>query len=129
MEKKIQVLVVDDEADFRHLMTFWLKSKGYSAIAAAEGKSAIRLVKRKNPDIILLDIRMPIMDGVETIKKIRKFNTEVPVILISAYVNDPKTKDVMSYGVSGIFYKGKNFEEALPLLESALRTHKQLKEK
>lgn len=129
MKKKIQVLLVDDEADFRQLMTVWLESKGYSAIAVADGQSAIRLVKKQAPDIMLLDLRMPVMDGVDTLKRIREFNKHLPVILISAYINDPKAKDVLSYGVSGMFYKAKNFEEVLPLLESALRVHRQLKKK
>ncbi|MBL7071540.1 MAG: response regulator [Candidatus Omnitrophica bacterium] len=127
MERKIQVLVVDDEVDFKQLLTFWLESKGYSAITASNGQDALKLMEKTTPDIVLLDIRMPVMDGIETLKRIRKTNKDLPVILISAYINDPKAKDVLSYGISGIFYKGKNFEEVLPLLESALRTHKRLK--
>lgn len=127
MGNKITVLLVDDQDDFRQLMTFWLKSKGYSVIAASDGKAAIRLVKEKNPDILFLDLKMPVMGGMETLKKIRKFNKDLPTIVISAYVDDPDAKDIMAYGISGIFYKGKNFEEALSLLESALRTHKKLK--
>ena len=72
---------------------------------------------------------MPVMGGIEALKKIREFNKEVPVIVISAYVHDPQTQEALSYGVSGVFYKGKNFEEALFLLEAALRTHKKLKKK
>jgi CheY-like chemotaxis protein len=126
-DKKNQVLVVDDEADFRQLMTFWLESKGYSVIVAADGKSAIQLVKTKKPDIVFLDLRMPVMDGIETIKRIRRINKKVPVIIISAYVDDPMSKDAADYGISGVFYKGKDFNEGLSMLESALRTHKQLK--
>jgi two-component system response regulator (stage 0 sporulation protein F) len=127
MDKNIKILLVDDEADFRQLMMFWLKSKGYSVISASDGKSAIQLVKNEQPDIVFLDLRMPVMDGVEVLKRIRKFNKDIPIIVISAYVNDPGARDVTSYGISGVFYKGKNFEEALPLLETALRTHKRLR--
>lgn len=125
--KKITVLLVDDQDDFRQLMTFWLNSKGYSVITASDGKNAIRLVKEKGQDILFLDLKMPVMGGLETLKRIRKFNKTLPTIVISAYVDDPDSKEIMSYGISGIFYKGKNFEEALSLLESALRTHKRLK--
>ena len=127
MSKKLRVLLVDDEDDFRQLMEFWLESRGYQAIPAQNGMEALSMIGEKTPDIVLLDIRMPVLDGIETLKRIRKNDKTLPVILISAYVNDPKAKDVLSYGVSGIFYKGKNFEEVLPLLESALRTHKKLK--
>jgi len=125
--KKLEVLLVDDEEDFRQLMQFWLESKGYSAAVASNGQDALEVIAKKKPDIVFLDIRMPVMDGIEALKKIRETDKTLPVILISAYVNDPKAKDVLSYGVSGVFYKGKNFEEVLPLLESALRTHKKLK--
>jgi len=125
-EKDVIILVVDDEEGFRKMMTFWLKSKGYSVVAVPDGKTAIQQVKEATPDIVLLDLRMPVMDGIEVLKKIRKFNKEVPIIIISAYVDHPGTKDMLSYGVSGVFYKGMNFEEVLPLLETALRKHKKL---
>jgi CheY-like chemotaxis protein len=119
--------LVDDEADFRELMNFWLKSKGYTVIVAQEGETAVKLAEQENPDIIFLDLNMPVMDGVEALRRIREFNKEVPVIIISAYVDDKKAKETMQYGISGVFYKGKDFQEGLSLLEAALRTHKQLK--
>jgi len=126
-QKNIQVLVVDDESDFLQLMTFWLQSKGYSVIVASTGEAAVEMVRDKKPNVVFMDLRMPVMDGIEAIKKIREFNKDVPIIIISAYVDDPKVKDATGYGISGVFYKGKDFEEGLSLLEVALRTHRQLK--
>ena len=128
-DKKILVLVVDDEADFLKLMGFWLQSKGYEVIEAQNGKDAVSLVKEKSPDIVFMDVRMPVMDGVEAIKAIREFNKDLPIIVISAYMGDPKANEATPYGVSGVFYKGTDFEQGLSLLEVALRTHKQLKNK
>ena len=125
--KNIRILLCDDEADFRQLMTFWLKSKGYNVTTATDGENAIEIVKADKPDIIFLDLRMPVLDGVEVLKRIRRFDKDVPVIVISAYINDPGAKDLKLYNIAGIFYKGENFELALPLLETALRTHKKLK--
>jgi CheY-like chemotaxis protein len=128
MGKKITILVVDDEKDFRDLMTFWLESKGYEVIQAADGKDALDQIKQRIPDIVFLDLYMPVMDGAETLRRIRRRNRNIPVIIISAYVDDPKVTKVLDYGVSGVFYKTKDFEEhALSLLESALRAHKKLK--
>jgi CheY-like chemotaxis protein len=126
-EKAIKCLLVDDEEDFRELMNFWLKSKGYTVVSACEGKTAVELTKSENPDVIFMDLNMPIMNGTEAVKNIREFNKDVPIIIISAYVDDRKAKEAMQYGISGIFYKGKDFQEGLSLLEAALRTHKQLK--
>lgn len=125
--KNIKVLVVDDEADFSRLMTVWLDSKGYSVITASDGKSAIQLVKEKKADIVFMDLKMPVMTGVEAIKRIRGFDKDIPIIVISAHVDEPKQRDSLPYGISGIFYKGKDFEEGLPVLESVLRLHKNLK--
>ena len=129
MSKGIKVVLVDDEEDFRQLMTFWLESKGYSVIPAPDGKGAIQIVKENSPDIMFLDLHMPVMDGVEALKKIREFNNDIPVIVISAHISDPRAHEAMSYGISGVFPKSQHFEEGLTLLESVLRTHKKLKDK
>ena len=126
-EKKIEVLIIDDEPDFRELMTYWLHSKGYSVVAAADGQTGIELVKKKCPDIIFMDLRMPGMDGIQAIDGIRQFNKDVPIIIISAYIDDPKASEANAHGISGMFYKGKDFKEGLSLVESVLRRHKKLK--
>jgi CheY-like chemotaxis protein len=127
MENPIKVLLVDDEDDFRKLLAFWLESKGYLVITACNGEEALVKAKAENPEIIFMDLNMPVMDGADALKKLREFNKEVPVIIISAYVDDRKAKEAMQLGISGVFYKGKDFQEGLLLLEAALRTHKQLK--
>jgi len=128
MEKeKNKILIVDDEADFRQLLKFWLESKGYAVVTANNGEESLKKTKEENPDLIFMDLRMPVMDGVEAIKRIREFNQEVPIIVISAFVEDPKVKEVLDYNISGEFYKGEEFEKSLVLLESVLRTHKKLK--
>lgn len=126
MEKKIKVLLVDDEADFTTAMAFWLQSKGYSILVANEGLRAVEMAKSDKPDIIFLDLNMPVMDGAETLKKIREFDTEVPVIIISAYLDDRRAEQVNQYSISGMFYKGSDFSEGLALLETILRRHKKL---
>lgn len=127
MENEIKVLIVDDEDDFRKLLAFWLKSRGYCVVTASNGQEALNLAKTEKPDIIFLDLNMPVMDGADALKELRQFNKDVPVIIISAFVDDRKAKEAMDLGISGVFYKGKDFQEGLSLLEAALRTHKQLK--
>jgi CheY-like chemotaxis protein len=124
---EIRVLLVDDEPDYRDLMTFWLKSKGYSVLIASNGEDAVRLCREQSPHIMLLDLNMPSMSGAEVLRRVREFNKDIPAIIISAYVEDRKAKEAASYGVSGIFYKGKDFQEGLSLLEAALHTHRKLK--
>jgi two-component system response regulator (stage 0 sporulation protein F) len=107
-------------------MSFWFESKGYSVIVASNGLEAIEKIKNQNPDIVFLDLNMPVMDGVETLKKVRAFNKELPIIVVSAYLDTTRVKEAYNYGISGVFYKGADFKEGLALLETALRTHKKL---
>jgi len=127
VENGIKVLLAEDESGFRQLVRFWLESKGYRVVEAPDGKAAVGKVKDEAPDIIFLDLHMPVMDGIDALKSIRKFNKDIPVIIISAYINDPRAQEAMSYGISGIFSKDEEFEKWQSLLESALRTHKKLK--
>ncbi|MBU0549275.1 MAG: response regulator [Candidatus Omnitrophica bacterium] len=122
-----KVMVIDDEKDFLFTMEYWLKSKGYQVESANDGFKAIELVKSFKPDIILLDINMPGIDGVETLKRIRLINKDVPVIIITAYIGEERVAEASSYQISGLFYKDKDFKDGLILLESVLRTHKNLK--
>ncbi|HPN73465.1 MAG TPA: response regulator [Candidatus Omnitrophota bacterium] len=127
MNNDIKILVIDDEEDFRQLMKMWLESKGYSVVTAPDGATGIQMVKSEKPGIVFVDLRMPGMDGSETISGIRSFDKRVPIIIISSYVSDLKMKEVISAGISGVFYKDQDFEKGSALLDAALRTHKKLK--
>jgi len=126
-ENKINILIAEDETDFRTIMTFWLESKGYAVIPASDGRMAVKLAKEKNPDVIFLDLNMPGMDGIEAFKAIRKFNTDIPIIIISAHIGTTRAKEVMTLGASGVFSKVDDFEKGFSLLEVVLKGHNKLK--
>ena len=71
MAKK-RILLVDDEEELLDMMRIKLASWGYDVLTATGGKEAIRLVKTKVPDAVILDIKMPQLDGIETLRQIRK---------------------------------------------------------
>ena len=127
MEKTIKILMVDDEEDFTQPMAFWFKTKGYEVSVANNGETALEKIKTVKPDIVFLDLNMPVMDGFETLKRIRKIDKSLPVIVISAYADPERLKQMQPYAISGVFYKGSDFEEGATLIESVLRTHKKLK--
>ena len=83
MMKKI--LVVDDEENIRLLYQEELEEDGYTVDVAAHGQEALEKLNTFQPDLVTLDIRMPGMDGVETLRKIREVQRDLPVILCSAY--------------------------------------------
>ncbi len=125
--EKIKVLLIDDEPDFIQPMGFWLQSKGYDVSSTIDSENGIKMVKKDKPDIVFLDFNMPTMDGIEVLKRIRKFDKDVPVVIISAYADQEKIKTAEPYGISGVFYKGTDYDKGLGLLETILRTHKRLK--
>jgi len=79
------VLVVDDEESIRFLYREELEEEGYTVITAADGEEALRKVRSDKPDLITLDIRMPGMDGIEVLQRIREMDKEIPVIMSTAY--------------------------------------------
>lgn len=87
-EKRKQplILVVDDEPDICQVLEDYLKAKGYGVLKALDGFRALRLAKKKKPDIILLDILMPKMDGFETLRLLKKDmrTMRIPVIVLTA---------------------------------------------
>ena len=85
-----RVLVVDDEPDAVELLQEFLTAKGYEVCTAEDGEEALRLVKEERPHLILLDIRMPKMNGLEVLKRVREIDREVGVIMVTA-VNEEET--------------------------------------
>ena len=83
MENKIHVLVVDDEQYITKLVERTLKDAGYAVTVANDGISALRMLAEKEPDLVLLDIRMPGLDGFQVLERIRD-SSEVPVLMLTA---------------------------------------------
>ncbi len=80
-----RILVVDDEENVRLLFKEELEEEGYEIELAASGKEALELLDKKPFDIVTLDIKMPDMDGIETLRRIKEKHREIPVVLCSAY--------------------------------------------
>ena len=128
MEKKIQILLVDDERDFLEPITVWLEAKGYDVITANNGEQALKVLESKQPDIVFLDIRMPVLDGIGTLTRIRETNKELPVIMLTAYGEEKTLSQARHLGVSGFFPKrGEDFARLTTIIETTLRTHKNLR--
>ena len=83
MDKKI--LLVDDEEDIRDVLDISLSDLGYEVFTAKNGEEAFQIFRKVNPPIVLTDIRMPIMDGIELLQKIKKENTDTEVIMITGH--------------------------------------------
>lgn len=84
---KNTILVVDDEAEIRNLLEIYLLNEGYEVYKASNGEEALEIIDKKNIHLIILDIMMPKMDGIETCKRIRE-KMSVPIIMLSAKSED-----------------------------------------
>ena len=117
---KLLILVVEDDASVRNLITTTLRAHDYKYLTAQNGSSAILEASSHNPDIILLDLGLPDMDGVEIIKKIRTWSTG-PIIVISARSEDTDKIDALDAGADDYLTKPFSVEELLARLRVTQR--------
>lgn len=101
MDAKIKVLIADDEVETCELLQMYLEAKGYEVTTANSGKDAIASVKDNPPAVLLLDKRIPDMDGLDILRAIRHFNKTLKVIMVTGADLDAETKAAITeLGVS-----------------------------
>jgi CheY-like chemotaxis protein len=93
------ILVADDEPEVRSLILALLEDEGYRVVVAANGRAALEAVERRRPDLILMDIMMPMMDGREAVRRLRARPelASVPIILMSAVTSDALQPGVQAF--------------------------------
>lgn len=101
-----KVLIIDDEPDFRTFTDLLLKRLGYDVSLADNGWSGLELYRREHPDVILLDLKMPKLDGVTVLKQIRSVDLKQPVIVFTGECTSETEQQVRALGVSGFILKG-----------------------
>jgi DNA-binding NtrC family response regulator len=92
------ILIVDDEKDFCTVLSDSLSQDRYRVFTALNGKMALQLAKKEKPDLMLLDIKMPGMDGVEVLRKVKKMKKEIAVIMFTAYGTLETARKAMKLG-------------------------------
>jgi DNA-binding response OmpR family regulator len=105
-----RVLVVDDEPDSVELLQEFLTGKGYEVVTASNGEEALRKVKEERPHLVLLDVRMPGMNGLDVLRKVREFEQEVGVIMVTAVNEEDTGRDALKLGAFDYIVKPLNFE-------------------
>jgi len=102
------VLVVDDHLEIRLIFTRFLRDAGYEVSSAKNGEEALSMVSEHAPDLILLDVFMPVMNGAAFMEHLRKDPThnQIPVVLLSAVPDSPEAEYARSLGVSRFLRKG-----------------------
>jgi two-component system response regulator (stage 0 sporulation protein F) len=117
---RTRVLVVDDEADARELMTSLLSQTGYEVDEAADGFAALAKVSRYRPDIVLTDLRMPGMHGVDLLQRIRRIHEDVPVIIATGLETWDICTAAEAYGAVTCLVKPLDADNLVWTIEMAL---------
>lgn len=117
---KTKILVVDDERDMRWALSTVLEEKGYVVITARDGKLALDEIKRERPNLTLLDIRLPVIDGMGVLQRAREIHFKMPIIMMTAFSNVETAVRALRYGADDYLVKPLDNLELLLSIERAL---------
>ena len=122
MKKNItnrKILIIDDERDLLDLFKKLLEQQSTPVFCASNGPDGILLNKQKNPDLIILDMHMPEMDGIETLRNIRKTDEKVIVVILTGYACPDTIRDAVDLNVSEYLSKPFGNSELLNVIGKA----------
>ena len=120
----IKILVVDDEAEIRSLLAAVLQNKGYEVVTAEDGAAALQAVPRERPAVILMDLSMPRMNGMDALPEIKRLDGEVPVIICTAHADLATAVRAMKLGAYDYLTKPFDVELLILTLERAVERHR-----
>jgi two-component system NtrC family response regulator len=109
--KPISILIVDDDASQRRLIEFWMQEEGYSTLTANDGVAGLKLFEQHNPALVITDIRMPGLSGLDLLGRIKAANPDTAVILITAFSTVNDAVEAMKLGAADYILKPLNADE------------------
>lgn len=115
-----KILVVDDEKSIRNLVRSYLEAEGYSVLEADNGEKAVRLTREQSPDLVVLDVGMPALDGIEALRKIRTFS-DVYVVMLTARSEEVDKLIGLSVGADDYLTKPFSPRELVARIKAVLR--------
>jgi len=118
MDDKVSILIVDDDAGMCETLSDIMEDKGFEVFVAFGGYAAIEKAKEMNFDVILMDIRMPGMNGVETFKQIKGIQPSAAVVMMTAYAVEDLITEALHEGAYGVLYKPFDMERMIGLIDS-----------
>ena len=117
----LRVLVVDDEPPIRRFLRTSLSAQGYDIIEAEDGSKAIEDVRRRSPDLLVLDLGLPGIDGLEVIRRLRGSGVTLPIIVLSSRVDEAGKVEALDLGADDYVTKPFGVEELLARIRTAMR--------
>jgi len=117
-----KILVVDDEQDIRDFAKSFFEKRNIDVITASGGNEALELIEKENPDLVLLDIHMEEMSGVDVLKKLREAKNDVKVIMVTGVEEEAIVNEANSWGIRGYVHKPLVLEELEKIVMGELGT-------
>ena len=115
------VLIVDDERHILELLRLYLTNDGYQVISAADGREALQMVRVEKPDLVVLDIMLPEIDGMEVCRRLRQDGNELPIIMLTARDDDIDKIVGLELGADDYMTKPFNPRELVARIRAVLR--------
>ncbi|MDB5450310.1 MAG: response regulator CenR [Phenylobacterium sp.] len=125
MAQRKTLLIVDDDADLRGAVAEQLQAEDFTALEAATAKDGIRMAQDERPDLVLLDVDLPDMDGRDACREMRRLGVAAPVIMLTAAAADDDTIQGLDAGASDYVVKPYKFAVLLARIRAQLRSHEQ----
>lgn len=123
MSKTHKILVVDDDPDFLETIKYDLEKNGYQVALATSGEEGMKKIRSESPDLILLDIKMPRMDGYTFVRQLKKdeASSKIPVIVLTSY--EPMKEIFEQEGICDYFVKSVNTDSLFQTIRKRLENH------
>ena len=128
MKEETSILIVDDNINLCKILSSILKHKGYKVTIAGNGLEAIQLVQKNPYQIMLMDVKMPLINGIDAYLSIKDMGYDIKTILMTAYTTEERIKHYMNNGVYGIIFKPVDINMVLELIGKICKSNKNNKE-
>ncbi len=121
---KAAILIVEDEAKMRRLLELRLGEEGFLVHSAGDAETGLQLLVREKPDLVVTDLRLPGMSGLEFLQAVKRANAALPVVVMTAYGTVESAVEAMKVGASNYVTKPFSFDELVLVIRKELDSHR-----
>ncbi|MCM8794367.1 MAG: response regulator [Candidatus Omnitrophica bacterium] len=116
-----KILLIDDNEDFLETLAYELRKNGHLVMTALDCEAGLQVVRTAPVEVVFLDMQMPGVDGVETLRRIRKMKKDLPVIIVTGHPQSELVERAKPLGISGVFSKEGGYQNLMALMEEVLQ--------
>jgi DNA-binding response OmpR family regulator len=125
--EKIKVMLVDDEEEFVTTLSARIRKRGFASSVALTGEEALQIVYDQVPDVMVLDLKMPGIDGMEVLRRVKKAYPNVQIIILTGHGSELNKKEALSLGAFGYYQKPVKIDALVRHIMDAFKSGKEMK--